>query len=282
MAEDSGPSAGPSQPVGGPRPKLAINNSSAIRIHRAGADGEHSVLSRHAPRIELEKQTVLLPGGAGDVGVGVMQAALSQNARVVILSRSQRKLDRVRAAAGDMADRLVTIRADLSTEKGAERAVAEFESRQLGPLAGVVATLGGWRKSGPLLETERREWDQILGTNLTTHLTAARVFAPFVRDGGAYVVVNGGAATSPVRNAAPMSVAAAALDMLGRALAEEFEDIGVRLHRLRIDTPVATRARSDPKPEWPTAEEVGQVALWLLSEQAALMQGGLTVVRGRS
>lgn len=122
----------------------------------------------------------------------------------------------------------------------------------------MVAALGGWWE-GPLTQLHPEIWHRILTDNLTSHFLAARTYLPVLagRPESVYVMLGGVAATIPIPHAGPVSVTGAAQTRLLEVLAAE--QSGVRLHEVRIMTPMVTRHwdRTDREPHWLSGEQVG-------------------------
>src|SRR6266508_3033042 len=187
--------------------------------------------------MDLTGRRYVVAGGTGVAGETVVTALLRHGATVVVPSRSPERLARLRAAAGP---------ADLHTLVGRTDdlasliALREQITTQMGPIDGVVASLGGWWEGATLTEIEIGQWQRIVDDNLTSHFIVARTFLGSLaeRRGSVYVSLGGIAARKPVPHAGPISVTGAAQAMLMRVLAEELKGTHVRLHEVDILTPI--------------------------------------------
>jgi NAD(P)-dependent dehydrogenase (short-subunit alcohol dehydrogenase family) len=178
-------------------------------------------MERHSS-LALHDQRVLVIGGTSGMGLGAAQAALDAGAAILVAGRrplaERRALEapdaRIRHAVVDITDE-TSVRA-LFDEAGA--------------LDHVVVTAapapGSW---GPFLERDVTEIRRYLDEKLIGSLTCARYAAPRLRAGGSITFVTGVAAVKPRPGMAMVSVAFAALEALGRALA-------VELGPLRVNT----------------------------------------------
>jgi len=213
----------------------------------------------------LEGRVALVAGGAGEVGEGVVRMLLGAGATVVVPSRSWERLEALAARLEPgLRARLEAHELAVGTPEGAAELRRRIEPR--GRLDLVVASLGGWWRGGPLTEVSLDTWRRILDDNLTCHFVVARTFLPLVvASGGSYVLVNGAASRIPVAGSGPVSVAASAQIMLKDVLVAETRGTAARVCTLVIDTPVRTRSRPDGGPEWLSAEEVGELVLWVSS-----------------
>lgn len=217
---------------------------------------------RHPWTVELSGRSYLVAGGAGVAGECVTEALLRRGATVAVPSRSQARLDRLRSGLdAALRPRLRAIRGDVG-DPASVPDVRDRVTEEVGPLDGVVASLGAWWEGAPLAEVPYAVWQRILHDNLTAHFLVAQAFLPLLRDrpDGVYVALSGIAALRPIPLSGPVSVTDAAQTMLLRVFAAELADAPVRIHEVAILTPVVTRhwPAGDPvEPGWLTGEQVG-------------------------
>ncbi|WP_226584485.1 SDR family NAD(P)-dependent oxidoreductase [Acuticoccus sediminis] len=220
--------------------------------------------------MNLHQARVAVLGGTGGVGEGIVRAFLKRGARVAVPSRSQAKLERLRAYVDDIkTGQLVTLSGELSHPKAASE-LRDDVQEQIGTLDVTVASLGGWTQGFPIRQVPFESWERILRDNLTSHFLAMQAFMPLLSPGGgAYVHVNGLTAEQAYPGAGPVAAMAAAQKSLALTLAEEVRPLGLRAHEV-ILPPVNTRTRvqhGHGRPEWPSAEEVGDFIVELLERQ---------------
>ena len=220
----------------------------------------------------LDGKVCLILGGAGAVGEGIVRSFLEEGAFVIVPSRSAERLQGLRKLLGAAAnERLVTVPANTGTVAGAE-ALRDQILQRMKRLDAVVASLGGFREGGPLVETPLEEFGKVLNDNLVSHFVAARTFIPALRPGATYTFIAGLAGELPQPRTGPVAVAMAGQQALQRVLAEELRDSGVRINELLVKS-VQSRARGEPGPETLTAEEVGAFAALLASAGGAHWHG---------
>lgn len=207
----------------------------------------------------------VVAGGAGVAGETVASGLLRHGAAVAVTSRAERRLADVREALGS--SQLHCFTGDMS-DLAATEAIRDEIVETLGRIDGVVASLGGWWEGPPLTELDPAIWHRIVADNLTSHFIAARAFLPalFGLPDAVYVTLGGVGATIPIPHAAPVSVTGAAQTRLLACLAAEHT--GVRLHEVRIMTPIVTRHwdRADRELEWLTGEQVGDYLAQVVSD----------------
>ncbi|MBC6460975.1 SDR family NAD(P)-dependent oxidoreductase [Actinomadura sp. HBU206391] len=234
--------------------------------------------------MDLSGRSYLVAGGAGVVGECVTQALLGRGATVAVPSRSPERLDRLRSFAET--PRLHTVVGDVGDAAGVEE-VRDRVTAAIGPLDGVIASLGAWWEGTPLTDVSLELWQRILHDNLTSHFLVARTFLPLLtrRPDGVYVALSGIAALRPIPLSGPISVTDAAQTMLMRTFAAELAELGEpggdrrsgpgelgrpggngglarppRIHEVAILTPVVTRRwlEEEPiEPGWLSGEQAG-------------------------
>ena len=227
----------------------------------------------------LHGKTVLIAGGAGEVGEGLVRAFLDEGATVVVPSRTRKKLDALRSAVPNPA-RLITKTADIGTANGAVL-LRDWIADEVGPLDAVVASIGGWWQGRPLTDVPLDTWHAVLDMGLTTHFNVAKTFIPVLagRPGASYTFINGAAGLDPIPGAGPLSVSSAGQFMLKDVMAAENDT--VRINTLVLATPVRTRSRPDGDEDWLTADDAGAYAVFLASDAATDKHGDTIVFNSR-
>lgn len=212
--------------------------------------------------MDLTGRVYLVAGGAGLAGECVTTALLRYGATVVVPARSEERIERLRSGVDPQhQSRLHTLVGQVGDPTGVIAVRREVE-KLVGPLDGVVASLGGWWEGVPLTRLPYSTWQRLLHDNLTTHYLVARTFLPQLADrpDAVYIALAGVAAHMPLPHAGPISVTGAAQTMLIRTLATQYADAPVRLHQVSILTPIVTRHWGDDpiEPGWLTCYQVGE------------------------
>lgn len=126
---------------------------------------------------------VLVTGAAQGIGRAVSEERLAAGASVVALDIDAAALDELAARAatraGDAAERLLCLQADVASESDARRAVATTVERfaRLDALV-MVAGIGS---VVPLADLDLATWRRVLDVNLTATYLFARAAAPHLR-----------------------------------------------------------------------------------------------------
>ena len=186
---------------------------------------------------------------------------------------------------------------DVTSEEDVERTLAAAEAR-LGPVS-VSAASAGIVLSAPFTEIRRADWDRVLAVNLTGTLLVFQAVARRLlarRTGGALLAVSSVAGRGARPMEAHYAASKAGVISLVRSASMALAPAGVRvnaicpgvvdtemtrsLHRERARETGASAAASIkamtdriPLGRMASAEEVAEVAAWLVSEAAGYITG---------
>ena len=95
------------------------------------------------------------------------------------------------------------------------------------------------------------------------------------RPGSSYTLLGSKSAVLPIPNYSVVAINSAAQLMMARILMEEMKDTRVRINQVMFGM-INTRARAAyARPEWITADEVGEFCAFLASRDAAMISGGV-------
>ena len=213
---------------------------------------------------ELEGQSVVVAGGAGEIGEGVVAALLARGATVLVPSRSADKLDALRAAvAPGGPGRLLPVEADINTDAG--RTALRAAATAAGPLRAAVAILGGFWQGPRVEEVPPQEFRDKLEGGLFPHLHFVQTVLPLLRGPGTSLVqINGLAAVLAIPALSVLHVSTAAQLALTRALIAEATPDSPRISGLLINEWVKTRSRQELPADALSAREVGEAVTGLI------------------
>lgn len=203
----------------------------------------------------MTERTLLVVGAAGDVGQGVVRAALKSGRCVVASGRTAATLEEL--AAYHKTRLLACVAGSIGSESSAadlwERAQDAF-----GRVDEVVVSVNSSGPMQPLLDWTADALSETLSDNLVPHFVAARTFLPRLPDDGVLLGIGGGTADFVISNMAQFSIVQAGLRMLYRALGKECRD-GLTVRELMIVSMVnGASSRDRAKPDWITDEDVGR------------------------
>ncbi|BDI28674.1 short chain dehydrogenase [Capsulimonas corticalis] len=180
----------------------------------------------------LANQTVIVVGGGSGIGLGIARAAWKDGAKVVIVGRSQEKLDQAAVAIGDR-ERIQTSVADATDESQVKTLLESVGSFDHLLCTAVSAAYQ------PVREFEIDDARRTLDSKLIGPLLLVKHGVDRIRPGGSFTFTGGIAADRPGPRGSIVAAANAGLVGFVRALALEIAPIRVNLISPGwVDTPV--------------------------------------------
>ncbi len=230
------------------------------------------------------KQTVLVTGAAGNLGLAVAEAFFERGANLVLLGRRRDELTKVYGTANA---RRMLAPADVLDQAEVEAAVASAIERfeRIDVLCNIA---GGFRMGAPVHETTDEMWQSMLDVNARSVITMARAVVPRMLAAGSGKIVNV-AAMAALKGGAGMGAYAAsksATIRLTETMAAELRDKGINVNCVMpsiIDTPQNRAAMPDADPRrWVAPAALAEVILFLASDAARAIHGAAIPVVGLS
>ncbi len=225
-------------------------------------------------------------GGSSGIGRSCAELLVERGWSVVVLD--------LRAPEVPLAGVDAVIEVDVRDTEAVEDAIADAEART-GALTGAVHAAGTARVT-PLLELTRKEWDLVVGVNLTGAWNVLSSIARrFVANGGGtFVALSSVDAQRPVAGLAHYCASKAGLESLVRVAALELGGAGVRVNAVApgvVETPLMDGVLSEPDvraeflehiPLGRVAEplEIASAVAFLLSDDARYVTGQTLIVDG--
>jgi NAD(P)-dependent dehydrogenase (short-subunit alcohol dehydrogenase family) len=250
---------------------------------------------------QFSQKVVIVTGGAKGIGRGICRAFAQAGANVLCADVDAAAGQALAAESDQLPGEIVFCAADVSTNAGAERAVAQAVERW-GGLDIVCNNVGIQPKAAyvPAHELPEELWDRILNVNLKSAFLMSKAAIPHMSQRGGGVIINT-ASVQGLQSAKGVSAYAASkggLLSLTRQLALDYAEENIRVLAVNpgtIDTPLLleTIEGSEPSAEeretWAKAhpmgrigqpEEIANVVLFLASDQASFMTGEYVCVDG--
>jgi len=243
---------------------------------------------------KLDGKTALITGGGRGLGRAMALALAGAGARVALVARNLEQLNDTAAAIHKFGGVAGVFRADVTDEeqiRQLERAV----SAQFGRLQ-ILINNAGMNLRKPLTEFSLAEWRQVQDTNLTSVFLVCRAFVPQMKGQGYGRILNLTSTMSHVALPGRTAYCATKTALLGftRALALELapEKITVNgispgLFATELNAPLLQNPEVNqqftskvPLGRWGKVEEVGQLAVYLCSEDAGYITGTDIVMDG--
>ena len=237
-------------------------------------------------------KVALVTASTRGIGLGIAQALASEGARVAVAARTEADVKRTAESLGGLG-----IAADLMTEEGARRAVAETVDR-LGPIDILVNNLGlragsSWSDTGP------NEFETAFAGNVAVSVRMTQLVLPGMLERGWGRVVAIASVWGRETGGAPAYNAAKAAEIsFVKSLAREVAAKGVTVNAVAPGSILWSgggwdrRQKADPegivdfvRQDMPlgrfgTVEEVASVVTFVCSMQASLVNGAVIAVDG--
>jgi NAD(P)-dependent dehydrogenase (short-subunit alcohol dehydrogenase family) len=247
--------------------------------------------SNRPPSDRMAGRVAVLTGGASGIGRRTAELLADEGASIVIGDRNEALLEEVRVAIG--VDRCRTAVIDVTHESDLERLVRL--ARETFGRVDVAVNAAGFGTLGAIHDHPAESWSAVIDVCLTGVFHAVKHEASAMLDqggGGAIVNVGSISGRQPTEGMAAYCCAKAGVDMLTRVAALELGPRGVRVNAIApgfVETPLT--APTQPKSRAAYIEgiplgrpgqpdDIARAALFLLSDEAAWINGETLVVDG--
>ena len=244
---------------------------------------------------DLKGTVALVTGASRGLGRAFALALAEAGADLVLAARSVDDLQLTAEAAAKHGVRAEAFRADMRAARDIE-ALVEGAIRAFGRIDVLVNNAGIAGAEKPVLDLERREWEDALAVNLLGPALLARAVARGMveRRQGRIINVASIAGLAPVSRLGPYCVSKAALIQLTRVMALELARHNVQVNALcpgYFRTPMNETFFATPKGQAVVQhaipmqrlgdpKELAPMVVFLASEASSFMTGSVVVVDG--
>jgi NAD(P)-dependent dehydrogenase (short-subunit alcohol dehydrogenase family) len=243
---------------------------------------------------KLQGRTAVITGASKGIGKAIALALAAEGARIALVSRDAKLLNDVAAEIAAAGGQAHVYPADVTSEEQV-RAVERSVVAEFGKV-NILVNNAGINVRKPVTEFTLEEWRRVMDTNVTAAFLMCRSFVPHMTGQKYGRILNMTSTMSwvslPGRGA--YSASKAALLGITRTLALELAaegitangisagPIGTEMNRPLMEDPErnAQFLANVPLARWGKVEEVGQLALYLCSEDAAFITGTDVLIDG--
>jgi NAD(P)-dependent dehydrogenase (short-subunit alcohol dehydrogenase family) len=238
---------------------------------------------------ELKDKVILITGGASGLGEAIAIKAAAQGARIAIVDRNAE-------AAEALCQRIDGARgyaAEVGSLEEMERTCRKV-AQDFGGLNGAVNNAGIPGDWASVVECSSENWDRVIEVNLTGVFNSLKAELPHILDAGGGSIVNMASVAGLLAQPRAVAYIAAKHGVVGltKSTAVDFGRRGVRCNAVcpsYVRTPMTETldevafqqmAQNHPIGRLVTAEEVADVAIFLLGPRSAGITGSVHLVDG--
>lgn len=232
-------------------------------------------------------KTAVITGGTGSLGRALAPRLLAQGYQLGIAYLIPEEAETLEAQLQPDPARVFLRRVDSSDPEAVDAFVKDCAER-FGGIDAVVALVGGWAGGTDVEDTDDVRFDRMLDLNLRSTFYSVRAALPFLRETGAgrIITVGSRAAIDNPSGQAAFNVAKAGVVALTKSVANELRGTEITANALLpsvIDTPATREAMPyGDYVDWPTPDQIAAVIDFMLSEDAAVMNGATVPVYGNT
>jgi 3-oxoacyl-[acyl-carrier protein] reductase len=244
--------------------------------------------------MRLNGKTAIVTGGAQGFGYGIAETFVREGARVCVMDINT---DKAKASAKALGRKAFALGCDVSKAKSVERAFARA-IQKFGKLDILVNNAGISHRNQPMLNVAEAEFDRVFAVNVKSIYLGAQAVVPHFRTNGGGVIINIGstAGIRPRPGLTWYNASKGAVNLMSKSMAVELAPDRIRvccIAPVAGETPLLATFMGEDTPEkraafkatvplgrLSTPHDIANAALFLASEEAAMITGNVMEVDG--
>jgi NAD(P)-dependent dehydrogenase (short-subunit alcohol dehydrogenase family) len=243
---------------------------------------------------KLNGRTAVITGASKGIGKAIALALAAEGARIALVSRDRKLLTAVAGEIARAGGQAYVFPADVTSEEQVRQ--AERDILALFGKVNILVNNAGINVRKPVTEFTLEEWHRVMDTNVTAAFLMCRSFVPHMTGQryGRILNMTSTMAWVSLPGRAAYSASKAALLGITRTLALELAAEGITANGIsagpigtEMNRPLMENSELNaqflanvPLGRWGKVEEVGQLALYLCSEDAGFITGTDILIDG--
>lgn len=251
----------------------------------------------------FDSKIAIVSGGSSGIGRATAIALGREGASVVVIGQRENKLQEVVEQVGRAGGSAVSLAGDLKEDRTISRAI-DLTLKKFGR-PHIIINNAGISHIGNVVDTSLKDWDNVLNVNLRAAFLFLKESVQVMEDGGAVITVSSPAGSRPWLGSVAYNVSKSGLNMLSQLLALELAPRQIRVNvvspAIILGTDIVDKAVSGlteneiikqregfkqmvqsgtPIGRTGNADEVAELILYLASDKAGYITGGIFPIDG--
>lgn len=248
-------------------------------------------------QLDLENKVFLVAGSTQGIGLGIVQAFLTEGACVSITGRDQIKLDRTQEGLSTFHNHTLFVQADMQRFESIQEAVQQTHAKW-GRIDGIIANIGSG-KEDPNWDENPDIWFESYNKNVQASMFLVQASLPYIKENGGSITFISSIAgvesiNAPIAYSMHKATVIAASKKLSRELAQYrirvntvapgnilFEDGGWEKRLQNNKSHTESYIKSEvPMNQFGSVADVGYACVFLASNRAEFITGSTLIVDG--